>query len=311
MIQFEILRQDSGKKLHRYVRQTLPGLPLSGIYKMIRVGRIKINGKKGKNDTVLMAGDQLTIYIAEEEYSQLAKTKPKFQGVPGDLDIVYEDEQLLVVNKPVGLLTHPDETEHKDTLINRALAYLYRQGEISDGRSFLPATVNRLDRNTSGIVLIGKDSETIRELAKNVREHLVHKQYLAIVWGKLFGEGDIDDPLTRDHMQNITLIDRMEKESAKSALTHYRALGTAAGFTLVQIDLISGRTHQIRAHMKALGHPLLGDVKYGGKTAFEVEHHLLHAHLVELPDGSRFVAPPSPVFTSVLQSTGLRRYMPS
>ncbi len=309
MIQFEILHQDSGKKLHRYMRQTLPGLPLSGIYKMIRVGRIKVNGKKGKNDTVLMAGDQLAIYIAEQEYSELVRAKPKFQGVQTDIDVVYEDEHILVVNKPVNLLTHPDATEHKDTLINRVLAYLYQKGEINDGRSFLPATVNRLDRNTSGIVLIGKDSETLRKLSEDIREHRIYKRYLAVVWGKLSGEGEIAVPLSRDGGQNKTFAQNHQVTVGKSALTYFRALGSAAGFTLVQINLISGRTHQIRAHMKALGHPLLGDLKYGGKKAFSVEHQLLHAYDIELPDGRSFYAPPSPVFSDVLHSTGLRRYL--
>lgn len=309
MIQIEILKQDSGKKLHRYVRQILPGLPLSGVYKMIRVGRIKVNGKKGKNDIVLVAGDQLTIYMAEEEYRELARAKPKFQGVHTDLDVIYEDEHLLVVNKPVDLLTHPDHSEHKNTLINRALAYLYRKGEISDGRSFLPAAVNRLDRNTSGVVMIGKDSDTLRLLTQSIREHRVQKQYLAIVWGRLIGEGEIDAPLTRDQRKNKTFLGDQQSELAKGALTRYRALGTAAGFTLVEIDLISGRTHQIRAHLKAIGHPLLGDAKYGGKTAFGVEHHLLHAYIVRLADGRKFVARPSEVFLNVLSSTGLHRFI--
>ncbi len=309
LIEITLLPEDSGKKLHRYLRQALPGLPLSGVYKMIRVGRVKVNGKKGKVDTVLQPGDCLSLYIHQDEYTELAKDKPKFKGMSTDIDIVFEDEHLLVVNKPVDLLTHPDSSEHKDTLINRALAYLYRRGEIAGGRSFLPATVNRLDRNTSGIVMIGKDTGTLRTLSEAIRDRRVEKTYLAIVWGKLTGSGDVDTPLMRVERTNRTVGALDGSVDGRSALTRYRALGSGAGFTLVEITLISGRTHQIRAHMQAIGHPLLGDVKYGGKPAFDLTYQLLHAYTVKLPDGRVFAADPPADFLRVLAQTGLQRYM--
>ncbi len=309
MIEITLLPEDSGKKLHRYLRQALPGLPLSGVYKMIRVGRVKVNGKKGKVDTLLQPGDSLSLYMHQDEYAELAKSKPKFKGMRSDIDIVHEDQHILVVNKPVDLLTHPDSSEHKDTLINRALSHLYRSGEIADGRSFLPATVNRLDRNTSGIVLIGKDADTLRTLSEAIRERRVEKTYLAIVWGKLIGDGAVDKPLLREERTNRTVGVQGETPDGRTALTRYRALGSGAGFTLVEITLISGRTHQIRAHMQAIGHPLLGDVKYGGKPAFDVTYQMLHAYRVKLPDGRVFTADPPADFLRVLAQTGLRRFM--
>jgi len=311
VIEITLLPEDSGKKLHRFVRQALPGLPLSGVYKMIRVGRVKVNGKKGQVDTLLQPGDCLSLYIHQDEYAELAKSRPKFGGMRSDIDIVYEDAHLLVVNKPVDLLTHPDSSEHKDTLINRALSYLYRRGEIADSRSFLPATVNRLDRNTSGIVLIGKDTNTLRTLAEAIRDRRVEKTYLAVVWGKLAGSGAVDKPLLREEWTNRTVGALEGAADGRSALTRYLALGSAAGFTLVEIALISGRTHQIRAHMQAIGHPLLGDSKYGGKPAFDLNHQLLHAYTVKLPDGRLFVADPPADFLRVLAQTGLKRHLQS
>lgn len=308
---------DSGKKLHRYLRQALPGLPLSGVYKMIRVGRIKVNGKKGNNDTLLQAGDIVTIYMPEQEYQALSRPAKKFGGVSKDIDIVYEDAHLLVVNKPVGLLTHPDATEHKDTLISRALAYLHSRGELSDGRAFMPATVNRLDRNTSGIVLIGKDGDTLRKLAQDIREHRLSKFYLTVVWGAVAEAGEVNSDLVRDERSGRTLIagrvharrpdDNLFR--VQGAVTRYEPWGTAGPFTLLKVEIESGRTHQIRAHLQDIGHPLLGDVKYGGKLAFGVNHHLLHAQSVVLADGTTFFAPPSAAFMSVLQQSGLVRFL--
>lgn len=309
MIDIRILPQDSGKKLHRYLRQALPGLPLSGVYKMIRVGRVKVNGKKGKMETVLQPGDELALYIHDEEYETISKPVKKFGGMRSDIDIIYEDGHLLVVNKPIGLLTHPDATEHKDTLIGRALAYLHRQGEVDDGRSFLPATVNRLDRNTSGIVIIGKDGPTLRQLAEVIREHQLTKTYLAIVWGVVEQDGEVDAPLLRTEDSSRTRIARAHHADALPALTRYRVLGRTHSFSLLEVELVSGRTHQIRVHMKSIGHPLVGDVKYGGKPAFDINHHVLHAYRVLLPDGREFTAPPADVFTDVLKQSGLQGYL--
>ncbi len=311
MITLQIAPQDSGKKLHRYVRQMLPGMPLSGIYKMIRVGRIKVNGAKGKMESVLHPGDELSIYIHEEEYKALAKPVRKFGGVKTDVEVVYEDSHLLILNKPVGLLTHPDSSEHKDTLIGRALAYLHQKGEIADGRSFLPATVNRLDRNTSGIVIIGKDSGTLRAMAEMIREHQLEKTYIAVVWGTVRKDGQVLAPLVKSSQEVIrSRVTAPNAPGARQALTRYRVLGVSDEFSLLEVLLITGRMHQIRAHMQSIGHPLVGDLKYGGKSAFHVNHQLLHAYSIRLPDGRRYVAALPKEFQDVLRQAHLSQYAP-
>lgn len=305
MIEKMIASEERGKKLHRYVRQTLPGLPLSGVHKLIRVGRVKVNGKKGKIDTVLETGDSVQIWMNEEDFSEVSRPGRKFGGISTDIDVIYEDGHLLVVNKPVGLLTHPDRDERKDTLIGRALAYLHARGELADGRSFLPAAANRLDRNTSGLVLIGKDGDTLRSLSEWIRDHRVRKGYLAVAEGRLADSGVIDKPLMRHERDGVVRATVSRDPGARSALTRHRALAFSQRYSLLAIEIASGRTHQIRAHLKSIGHPLLGDYKYGGHPAFGIDYHVLHAYYLHLPDGRSFTAPPPPAFLRILAAAGL------
>jgi RluA family pseudouridine synthase len=309
LVTYEISKQENGKKLHRFVRTALPLLPLSGVHKMIRLGRIKVNGRKGKPDTTLVEGDTVTFYMPQEEFDSLKKQPKKFSGVSSQIDVIYEDEHLLLVNKQAGILTHPDQTEHKHTLINQILAYLHKKGELEQ-RLFTPSTVNRLDRNTSGIVIIGKDADTIRNLNEEIKQRKLGKWYLTIVHGSLTGNGEINQPLVREersnktHIANVSKATRVEAE-AKSAHTKYRVIDSNRNYSLVEIELISGRTHQIRAHMKSIGHPLVGDLKYGGRPIKDLRHQLLHAYKVKLADGRIFSAPLPTEFNKILTETGL------
>ncbi len=308
VIQHTVNPGDGGKKLHRYVRQLLPELPLSGVHKLLRVGRVRVNGAKGKADTVLTGGDEVQIFVREQEVSELQRARGKFAGIPDELDVVYEDAELLVVNKPVGLLTHPDSGEVRDTLIGRCLAYLYRKGELNDRREFLPAAVNRLDRNTSGVVLVGKSTVSLQGLAAQIRERRVQKVYWGLVEGTVGAAGLIDQPLARASTSSgsAVAIGRNPGDAgAQPARTHYRPLLCRGRYTLLEIRPESGRMHQIRAHLSELGHPLVGDVKYGGRPALGVRHHLLHAYSLQLADGRQFTAEISPVFRACLEAAGI------
>ena len=314
VIQHTVNTGDGGKKLHRYMRQLLPELPLSGVHKLLRVGRVRVNGAKGKADTVLAAGDEVQIFVREQDVSELQRARGKFSGIPDELDIVHEDADLLVVNKPVGLLTHPDSEEMRDTLIGRCLAYLYRKGELNERREFLPAAVNRLDRNTSGIVLVGKSTAVLQGLAAQIRERRVKKVYWGLVEGAVDKAGLIDQPLARASTSSgsTVAVGRNHGDvGARSARTHYRPLLSRGRYTLLEIQPESGRMHQIRAHLSEMGHPLLGDVKYGGRPAFGVNHHLLHACSLELADGRKFTCELSPVFRACLEATGMDARRPS
>lgn len=303
MVEHEVGRYEAGKKVHRLIRQLLPGIPLSGIYKMIRTGRVKRNGKKAKADDLIELGDVIRLYIAESDYAEVSKPTKKFGGVSAAVDVLYEDHEMVAVNKPAGLLTHGAIGEYKDTLVNRVLAYLHQKGEL-DSRIFSPSPVNRLDRNTSGIVLFAKSGLAARNLTSESSHQILKKYYVALVKGVISKEGQI--------LENLQRIDDTRTEVAvkggKSSVTQYEPLVSHGSSTVVKIRLLSGRTHQIRAHFRHLGHPLIDDVKYGGgKAVPEGEqpiHQWLHAISIELPNGKKIDAPLPAAFLDKLRALG-------
>ncbi|MFC5701113.1 RluA family pseudouridine synthase [Cohnella faecalis] len=311
MMNRKITASESGKKLHRLLRGLMPNLPLGQIYKMIDQGKVKVNGKRKNQNYELAAGDELSIYMEEAKYEEasVGQKKTKYIGVNANIDVVYEDDELLVVNKPAGMLTHPDQTDQKDTLINRVHAYLYRKGLLDSGL-FMPASANRLDRNTSGLVLVGKTAGSLHRLNQSIQKREMEKFYVTLVQGRLSGEGEIAGALVREEGSNRTLVvgeKSGEKASGqeKEATTRYRALASGGGYTLVEVELISGRTHQIRTHFQSIGHSLLGDVKYGGKPFAGVNHQLLHAWRITLPDGKEFKAPLPQLFRDMMDKLGV------
>ncbi len=302
MVEVTVQPMEAGKKVHRLLRQMLPGMPLSGVHKMIRTGRVKLNGKKAKAEQVVQAGDVVRLYMAEEDYEKVRKPTKKFAGVSSDIEILYEDDHLLVVNKPAGLLVHGAEGEHKDTLVNRVLAYLYRRGEQFG--MFTPAPVHRLDRNTSGLVVFAKDGDTTRSLADAIAAHEVGKWYLAVVVGQAPHHGIINAPLSREARENKTTID----EGGKASVTKYERIAFGNSVSLVRVQLVSGRTHQIRAHFAHIRHPLWGDKKYLQSHKSEMpagSHQLLHAAWLQLPTGQTFAAPLPHGFVRQAKALGL------
>lgn len=317
MITRKVTRAESGKRLHRYLRNLMPNFPLGQIYKMIDQGKVRVNGKRKNQNYELAADDEVIIHIEEEAFREAnagaVQKKPKFIGVNAKIDVVFEDEGLLVVNKPAGLLTHPDQAQQKDTLIGRVHAYLYRKGEL-DSAMFLPATANRLDRNTSGLVLVGKTAGMLHQLNQWIQNREMEKYYITLVEGRMEGEGEIDASLVRDERSNRTLVvsgrnlvnSDAERQGEKEATTRYQVLQTGKSHSLVEIELITGRTHQIRTHFQSIGHPLLGDIKYGGRALGSINHQLLHAWRIALPDGREFRAPVPPLFRQTMERVGLR-----
>jgi RluA family pseudouridine synthase len=208
-------------------------------------------------------------------------------------------------------LTHPDRSEQRDTCIGRVHAYLYKKGEL-DSPIFLPAPANRLDRNTSGLVLIGKTAGMLHQLNQWIKKRELDKYYLTIVHGRMHGEGQISGMVERDEASNRTRVvdpsnqPQSESSQLKEAFTNYEVLKSNAEYSLVEVELISGRTHQIRAHFQSIGHPLLGDIKYGGKAYGDVNHQLLHAWRIELPDNRSFKAPLPPQFRNALKRANLQ-----
>ena len=310
MINIRIEGNDKGQRLDRFLRKYLREASLSYIYRLIRKD-VKVNGKRAKEDRILEEGDEIALYIAEQELEQLVRKPGKAQARP-DLDIVYEDDEIIAVNKPFGLLTHGDAAEKKNHLANRVVDYLIAEGEYDPARerSFRPAPANRLDRNTTGIVLFGKTAEALRELNRLLKEKSgpgapesdggsedgpagrVSKYYLTIVKGEIPGELRLTGSLAKDSEKNLVTVIKggSSGESGQRAETLVRPLAKAKGFTLAEVELITGRTHQIRAHLADAGYPVIGDPKYGDpevnrkmKQKYGLTAQLLHACRICLP----------------------------
>ena len=266
MREFTIGKNDAGQRLDRWLGKTLPLLPAPLAQKYIRLKRVKVNGKGSARDVRLQVGDLLQLYINDEFFDQprednafLAVFKPK-------LDIVYEDENLMLLNKRPGLLCHADEHEKVNTLITHIQAYLYQKKEWNprDEHSFTPALCNRIDRNTGGIVMAAKNAETLRILNQKIKDREIAKFYLAIIHGRMAPpQGKLEGFLLKDESKAQVKVFHKPVPGGKSAATLYKTLQVNRGLSLVECELLTGRTHQIRAQFAAAGHPLLGDGKYG------------------------------------------------
>ena len=266
MREFTIGQNDAGQRLDRWLGKTLPVLPAPLAQKYIRIKRVKLNGKGAKRDTRLQKGDVLQLYINDEFFEKPTPENAFLSVFKPQLNIVYEDENLMLLDKRPGMVVHPDETERVNTLITHIQAYLYQKKEWSPywENSFAPALCNRIDRNTGGIVIAAKNAETLRIMNQKIKDREVEKSYLRIVLGTPKpAEGRLENFLVKDEGKKQVFVHNKPVEGGRTAVTLYRTLAKRNGMSLVECRLITGRTHQIRAQMAAAGHPLLGDGKYG------------------------------------------------
>jgi 23S rRNA pseudouridine955/2504/2580 synthase len=309
----------ANQRIDKLVRRVLNNAPLSFIYRMFRQKDVKVNDQRVKIDYITQVGDKVFIYIKDdflEEFSKPQVVKP----VKSNMDILYEDDNLLIVNKPVGLLVHGDEKEKRITLQNIFLNYLIAKGEFDpkNPTKFVPGPAHRLDRNTSGVVVLGKNLPTLQKLLElfRTKEH-IEKTYLALLAGNPPKQGMIDYPLIKDGDKGIVKIGHIEK-GAKPARTEYVVEKMYGTYSLVRAKLITGRTHQLRVHFKAINCPIVGDGKYGNynvnkkfEEAFGLRNQMLHASTFEFKDvdgylaymsGKKFEAPLPNKEASILES---------
>lgn len=280
MKDYVIDAQAADQRLDRYLGKLYPKAAKGEIQKWIRTKKVKVNGAKAEINSRLVLADQVSIYLPDALLDQLKQEMVIVDPGKIGLDIVYEDDEILVVDKPWGLLTHPDATEYKQTLATKVQYYLQHLATPT----FKPSSVNRLDKNTSGLVLFCKTYEALKFYNALMRDHKIEKRYVAIVEGDLRARRTIKGYIVKDEAKNRVVLLSQNKEGAKAVLTVVEPIAHRGNFTKVSIDLKTGRSHQIRASLSAIGHPIIGDSKYGGKKSKGVTTQVLHAYRLKVGD---------------------------
>lgn len=308
MREITVTNSDSGGRLDKYLLRIMPKAGKSFIYKMIRKKNIKLNGTKADGNEILKAGDVLNLFLSDETIDKFSEKKEK-QILTGEINIVYEDENVLLLNKQAGLLSQPSEREGKnaDSLIGRVTSYL--------GADYSPALANRLDRNTSGLVMCGKNLAAVRSLNEVVFNGRVKKIYHAVVYGEVKKPERLSDRYFKDAAANTGHVTGSE---GKEIITRYKPLAVKNGFSLLEIELETGRSHQIRVHLQSAGYPIIGDSKYGSAVAnskaceacgVRIRFQCLHAYKLVFNDNGKlaylnseeFTAKPPAVFAKVTE----------
>jgi 23S rRNA pseudouridine955/2504/2580 synthase len=250
---------EAGQRIDKFLRKWLKDVPLSAIYRSIRKGDVKVNGKKVKEKYSILEGDEVELRELKSE-----EKKEKFVRVDNKLKILYEDEDILLVEKWPGVLVHSDRKNGESTLTDFVLSYLYDKGAYDPESeiTFTPASCNRLDRNTSGIVVFGKTYEGLKAMNEMMRERKIEKFYQALVKGRI-KDGYYEAYISKTQDSNISTIHETEQRGFKKIAMNVKTIESCGSFSLVELELLTGRSHQLRAHLAHLGNPIIGDLKYG------------------------------------------------
>ncbi len=331
MREIVIEKNDAQQRLDRFLRKYLAKAPLTAIYKIIRKD-VKVQGKRQKEDYMLAEGDVLQLYLSDQEIDAWTETR-KRRHAKRQFTICYEDDNIIAVNKPFGLLVHGDKTEKKDTLANQVVDYLIESGSYVPRieKSFTPSPAHRLDRNTTGLVVFGKNAQALRTLAAMFREDAedeegadpqqisrpLTKTYLAVASGRITEPCHLKNKLVKNERKNTGIVKKLDFEGGKYIETKVFPVYTNGSYTLARVELITGRSHQIRAHLASIGHPLAGDTKYGGRAVrlagseeALLSTQLLHAWRMDFKDppapldylaGAEIVAPPGRDFSRICE----------
>lgn len=283
MNNIQIGSNEAGQRCDKFLRKLLKDVPLSAIYKAFRKGDIRVNGKKIKEQYVLEEGDTIEI-----RYIKTSGEKKKFERIENNLKITYEDENILMVEKWPNLLVHSDTKNGEPTLTDYALSYLYDKGDYEPEKevTFTPAPCNRLDRNTSGVVIFGKNFKYLKALNEAIRERSIEKYYMALVQGRI-KDGTYTGYILKNEDANISKVYSTEVPNSKEIAMEVKTIQSCGTFSLIEINLLTGRSHQLRAHLSELGNPIVGDSKYGDKklnsffvNRYGLDYQFLYAYKV-------------------------------
>ncbi|MBR3894696.1 MAG: RluA family pseudouridine synthase [Clostridia bacterium] len=261
-----VKKNDAGQRLDKFLSKAVKGLPTSLMYKYIRTKKIKVNRVRTEQSYMLCEGDEIQLFIRDEFFASPEADNGALFRIRHKLDIIYEDENVMLLNKRPGVLVHEDTAAAENTLIMHVKAYLAQKGEYDpeNEQSFAPALCNRIDRNTGGIVIAAKNAEALRIMNEKIRNDELQKIYLCAVHGvPQKKQATLKGFLKKNSAENLVDISDTPKQGYKEIITKYRVLRQKRGTALLEVELVTGRTHQIRAHLSHVGHPLLGDGKYG------------------------------------------------
>lgn len=286
MKEVTITENEAGQRLDRFIRKLMKETALSEIYKSIRKGNVKVNGKKSKEAYMLAVGDIVTL----KNVNMVSESAPKKKTFKSDgINVVYEDENIIIVDKPAGLLSHPQSANDKDTLIHRVQYHIELSQGLSSSPTFSPALCNRLDRNTAGLVIAAKNYKSLKAINEMIRSRSLKKLYLCVVKGSTEKSGEIAGFLGKDEDSRKAFLSDEVNDEGKVSRTYYEKKDDNGEFSLLLVELVTGRFHQIRAHLSSIGHPIIGDVKYGDKKVneyfknkFGLSHQLLLAHILSI-----------------------------
>ena len=316
MKEFIIQKNEENQRFDKYLKKLLPNATTSFLYKMMRKKNIVINKKKVEGNEKLKAGDVVSIFLSDETFDkfhvnleELKKEYDYFKTLSlKGLKVVYEDSEMIVADKPYNMLSQ--KASEKDLSANEyLLGYMMNKGELSfeEYQTFKPSVVNRLDRNTTGLLLFGKTLNALQQLGEGIRERSIEKYYRAVVAGDLKEELELKGYLLKDEKTNKVSFHKEQVEGSDYIETGVKPVKSKNGLTLVEIHLVTGKTHQIRLHLSTIGHPILGDMKYGDEKmnrkyyeSHKVNHQLLHAYRLEFPDGRVVTAEPASIFDKLL-----------
>ena len=330
MREIVIEKNEAGQRLDKFLAKYMNEASKSFFYKMMRKKNITLNGKKCEGNEKLAEGDVVKLFLAEDTIEKFSSVQVQ-EVKKVDLDILYEDDEIILVNKPAGMLSQKAK-ETDESLVEYLIDYLLGSGKLTESglRAFRPSVCNRLDRNTSGIVAAGKSLAGLQMLSGVFKDRSIHKYYQCLVSGVIRDVKTVDGWLLKDEKKNqVRILTDVEAkrfegkggdEEPKRIRTKYEPIATDGRFTLLRVTLLTGRSHQIRAHLASLGHPIVGDFKYGGVSKVNpsgrtVKYQLLHSYRLEFPklaepfvylSGRVFEAPLPGYFGSVLKETGIR-----